>query len=217
MRNSFRVFALTAVMLVALGAQQAVAPAAPDNGANNNGTSALKARMEMRRVWSEHASLTRAYIVSAASGNPDTETLAKRVQQNADDLASTLGQYYGDAVRARLSTLFRMHAMLFSDAVTMAKTNEKDEMSSVQDKLELNGRETIAFLCSLNPRWDEATLRGEFEEHVNHENDELTAHVQQGGLGDLVASDEAQKQILELADMLSSGIERQFPDRFVAN
>jgi hypothetical protein len=214
MKNSFRAFALTAATLVALGAEPAAAPAAPDNG---NNTSALKARMEMRRVWSDHATLTRQYIVSAASDNPDTEALAKRVQQNADDLANTLGQYYSDGVRARLSTLFRMHATLFSDAVTMAKTNEKDEMSSVQDKLEMNGRETIAFLCSLNPRWDEATLRGEFEQHVNRENDELTAHVQQGGLGDLVASDEAQKQIVELADMLSSGIERQFPDRFVAN
>jgi len=217
MRNSIRLFALSALAMVALGAQFAPATGAPDNGGYPNDTPALKARMEMRTLWADHASLTHAYIVSTAAGLPDTEALAKRMQQNADDIASALARHYSNAVGARLSTLLRMHATLFSDAMLMAKKNEKDEMSSVQDKLELNGRETVAFLCSLNPNWDEATLRGEFEEHVNHENDELTARAGQDWPGDISAWDGAQEQILKLADMLSFGIERQFPDHFVAN
>ena len=213
MSNSIRVFAFTIVTMLALGAQSA--PAAPIYGTYND-TSALKARMEMRALWSDHASLTHAYIVSAAAGLPDVGALAQRMQKNADDIAGTLGRYYSDGAAARLSTLLRTHATLVSDAQQMAKNNEKDAMTSVQDKLELNGRETVAFLCSLNPNWDEATLRGVFEEHVNHENDELTSRVQQDWPGGITAWDDAQAQVLKLADMLSLGIERQFPDRFAA-
>ncbi|HKW15585.1 MAG TPA: hypothetical protein VJS69_13950 [Candidatus Krumholzibacteria bacterium] len=215
MKNLINGLVLVVVAVVAIGAKP-VPSAASNANASLNDTPALKARLEMRRLWSDHASLTHAYMVSAAVGLPDTETLARRMQQNADDIAGTLALYYSDGAGARLGTLFRTHAMLFTDAVQMAKKNEKDEMSSVQDKLELNGRETIAFLCSLNPNWDEATLRAEFEEHVNHENDELTARVSQDWPGDLTAWNDAQSQILKLADMLSFGIERQFPERFVA-
>ena len=215
MRNVINGLVLVAVAVVAIGAIPAPS-AASNTSAYVNDSPALKARLEMRRLWSDHAALTHAYMVSAAGGLPDTEALARRMQQNADDIAGTLALYYSDGAGARLGTLFRTHAMLFTDAVTMAKKNEKDEMSSVQDKLELNGREAVAFLCSLNPNWDEATLRAEFEEHVNHENDELTARVSQDWPGDLTAWGDAQNQILKLADMLSAGIERQFPDRFAA-
>jgi hypothetical protein len=201
--------------VITLGAEPAPPTATADDVHANN--TAVKARTEMRRLWLQHAALTHEYIVNATTGSNDTAALAKRVQQNADDLAGALGQYYSDGARAKLSTLFRAHATLFGDAITMAKTNEKDEMTSVQDKLELNGRETVAFLAFLNPNWDEATLRGEFEQHVNRENDELTARVQQDGPGDATAWNQAQEQIVEFADMLSAGIERQFPDRFAPN
>jgi hypothetical protein len=213
MRNLIRVIALLAVATVTAGP----AWSAPIYGTYND-NAALKARLEMRRLWSDHASLTHAYIVSAASDLPDVETLAQRVQKNADDIANNLSQYYSAAAGARLSTLLRAHAMLLSDAIQMARKNEKDEMTSVQDKLESNGRDTVAFLCSLNPNWDEATLRGEFEEHVNHENGELTTRTGQDWAGGITAWDDAQAQVLRLADMLSLGIERQFPERFaIAN
>jgi hypothetical protein len=199
--------------MVALGVQRA--PSAPIYGTYND-TAALKARMEMQRLWSDHASLTHAYIVSAGNNLPDVAVLAQRMQKNADDIANALGQYYSAGASARLSTLLRTHATLVSDALQMAKNNEKDDMTSVQDKLELNGREIVSFLCSLNPNWDEATLRGMFEEHVNHENDQLTTRSSQDWAGGITAWDDSQEQVLKLADMLSLGIERQFPDRFAA-
>jgi hypothetical protein len=58
MRHSIRVFVFLAVAM----ATAAPALSAPIYGTYND-NSALKARLEMRRLWSDHASLTHAYIV----------------------------------------------------------------------------------------------------------------------------------------------------------
>jgi len=89
-------------------------------------------------------------------------------------------------------------------------------MGPVQDKLQATGDQIVAFLVDLNPNWKQAGLDNLFEEHINHENDQLMARIDHDWDGDIKACDEAQEEALKLADTLSLGIERQFPDRFTA-
>jgi hypothetical protein len=216
MKRSIPVLALLSVTVLALGAKPGAPPVAADHDVYTTDTAALKARLEMRRLWSDHAALTHAYIMSATAELPNEEALARRVLENADEITNALAQYYSTATAARVSALLRQHVMLITDAVHMAKAKEKDEMGPVQDKLDGNGKELVSFLAGLNPNWNEAELGGMIEEHINHENDALMACVDHDWPGNINAWDDAQNDILKLADVLSLGLERQFPDRFAA-
>src|SRR5262245_47429657 len=42
-------------------------------------------RQDMRKLWEDHITWTRLYIVSAVAGLPDTDATAGRLFQNQDD------------------------------------------------------------------------------------------------------------------------------------
>ena len=53
-------------------------------------------------------------------------------------------------------------------------------------------------------------------DHLDATTAELVAHLQKDWAGDVAAYDRVHEQILTMADMLSSGIMRQFPAKFRA-
>lgn len=217
MKKSVCVALVVAAVIVGVTAQvAAAAPPPADTNVYFNDSAALKARMDMRRLWSQHAALTHTYIVSATADLPDAEFVVKRALQNADDIAAAVTTYYSQASAAKLSALLRAHVMLFTDAVRMARMSEKDEMGPVQEKLEGNGREIVSFLSSANPNWKEPDLDDFIDALINHENDELMARIDHDWDGELRAWNDADQHAQKLADMLALGIQRQFPDRFAA-
>jgi len=80
----------------------------------------------------------------------------------------------------------------------------------------MNGHEIVSFLADANPNWNAGELDDVIEAHINYENDQLMARIDHDWDSDNKAWIEAGKNAMKLADMLSQGLERQFPDRFVA-
>ena len=50
-------------------------------------------------------------------------------------------------------------------------------------------------------------------DHLDATTDELVAHLKKDWTADVAAYDKVHDQILKMADMLSEGIARQFPDK----
>jgi hypothetical protein len=193
MRRPATLAALLAAVMIratASGATPAPPPATAE-AVYPNDTAATRARLEMRRLWTEHTVLTHTYIVCAVADLPDAEFVVKRALQNADDIATAVTMYYSNTSATKLSALMRQHVMLFTDAVRMAKMSEKDEMGPVQEKLEGNAREMVSFLASANPNWKSGELRDMMDQFINHENDELMARIDHDWDGELTAWNEA--------------------------
>jgi len=219
MKKSIHIISGLMVLVLGALAPVAVSSPPPEAAADNdiyNDSPAVDARLEMRHLWAQQVSIMHAYIVSATSDLPDTEWLMKSATRNADDIAAAVTAYYSSAYGAKLSALLREHVILFSDAVRMAREREKDEMGPVQDKLDRNGHEIVSFLADANPNWSAGELDDVIEAHINYENDQLMARIDHDWDSDNKAWIEAGKNAMKLADMLSQGLERQFPDRFVA-
>jgi hypothetical protein len=81
--------------------------------------------------------------------------------------------------------------------------------------LKANGDSIAAFLSSANPRgFAREPLRGAFQMHITLLLQEATAQLKKDYSGSISAFDESQRQALQMADMLSEGIMKQFPSRF---
>ena len=81
--------------------------------------------------------------------------------------------------------------------------------------LRANGDSIATLLASTNTRgWSQETLKGAIQMHLNLLLQEATAQLKKDWSGSIAAYDESQHQAMQMADMLSDGIIKQFPSRF---
>ena len=51
----------------------------------------------MRKLWEDHVTWTRLFIIAAEAGSPDADATAKRLLQNQTDIGDAIKPLYGDA------------------------------------------------------------------------------------------------------------------------
>lgn len=81
--------------------------------------------------------------------------------------------------------------------------------------LKANGDSIATFLAKANPRgFQREALNTGMQMHIDLLLKEVTAHLKKDWAGSIQALDESHQQALQMADMLSEGIMKQFPSRF---
>ncbi len=171
-------------------------------------------RMAMRDLWVAHTTWTRMYIVSAVAGLPDAAVAANRLMQNQDDIGNAVKPYYGDDAGAKLTALLKSHINLAAAVVTAAKGGDTTKLKAAQTAWTANADSIANFLAAANPNWPAQTLMGMLHDHLNLTTNEAVSRLKKDWAGDVKAYDAIHQQAMMMADALSSGIIKQFPDKF---
>jgi hypothetical protein len=80
---------------------------------------------EMRRLWEDHITWTRLFIVSATAGLPDAPATTGRLLRNQKDIGDAIKPFYGRAAGARLTALLREHILGAAELVAAAKAGDQ--------------------------------------------------------------------------------------------
>jgi hypothetical protein len=169
----------------------------------------------MRRLWEDHITWTRLFIVSAAADLPDAPATTERLLRNQKDLGDAIKPYYGRAAGARLTALLREHIMIAANLVLAAKAGDQAAVERHSSAWYRNAREIADFLHTANPRnWPRREMRSMMRSHLDLTLAEAVAHLSGDHRAGIRAYDRVHRQILVMADMLSDGIAAQFPRRF---
>jgi hypothetical protein len=175
---------------------------------------AIKARMEMRKLWEDHVMFTRNYVISATSNLPDAQPVLDRLLKNQDDIGNAIRPYYGDAAAQKLSALLREHISIAGAVVKAAMANDAVTLSAQQKKWTQNGKDIAVFLSGANPNWRQADLEQMMQMHLDLLTQQVSARLHKDWTAEIKAYDDGHDHILKMADALSAGIEKQFPDKF---
>lgn len=193
-----------------------LAVAAPAN-ADSPPISKQSFNADMRKLWEDHITWTRLYIVSAIGGLADKDATAKRLLQNQTDIGNAVKPFYGDEAGAKLTALLRDHILIAVELIDAAKAGDKPKQDDATKRWFANADEIAAFLSGANPKnWPLADAKKMMHDHLNLTTKEVVAQLTKDYAGSIAAYDEVHAQILHMADMLSSGIEAQFPNKFKA-
>src|SRR5262245_22960826 len=170
---------------------------------------------QMRVLWTDHVVWTRLAIVTFAEGTAGFDATAARLLQNQVDIGDAFKPFYGQAVGNRLTGLLREHILIAVELLQAAKAGDAPALEAARVRWYANADDIARFLTSINPRsWPFDTVRAAMRTHLDQTLAEATHEL----TGDYQASvadyDEIQEHILSMADLLSSGIARQFPRRF---
>ena len=180
-------------------------------------TTAAAFRNEMRRLWEDHITWTRLYIVSAAADLPDLDLTTQRLLRNQADIGAAVKPFYGEDAGDELTRLLEEHILGAADLLAAAKSGNQTAIDMAAANWYVNADAIGAFLSAANPeRWPLADLQTGMRAHLDLTLQEATARLDGDYAADIAAYDEVHHHILAFADLLSDGIVGQFPDRFAA-
>jgi hypothetical protein len=170
---------------------------------------------DMRKLWEDHITWTRLFIVSAVADLPDLEATTARLLRNQRHIGNAIKPYYGKAAGKQLTKLLTEHILVAADLLGAAKAGDDDAVARHSDRWYQNGNEIGDFLHSANPdNWHRGEMRAMMREHLDLTLEEAVANLTNDHRTDIRAYNQIHKQILPMADMLSDGIAAQFPNRF---
>ena len=168
----------------------------------------------MRKLWSDHVFWTRLYIIEAAAGAPSLQNTTNRLLQNQTDIGNAITPYYGAAAGSQLANLLRQHILIAADLVTAAKAGDQAKVADADRRWHANADDIATFLSGANPNWPKATVLGMLNQHLALTTQEATNQLQGRWPESAANFDSIFTQILGMADALSDGIVKQFPNRF---
>jgi hypothetical protein len=172
----------------------------------------------MRKLWEDHITWTRLYIVSASTlpGDlPDLAPTADRLLANQTDIGNALKPFYGDAAGDQVTSLLREHILTAAQLIADAKAGDAAAVAADSTAWYANAHEIAVALNGLNPNhWPLADLDAMMKDHLDLTLAEAVARLQGHYADDIAAYERVHGEILEMADMLSDGIIAQFPSQF---
>jgi hypothetical protein len=170
---------------------------------------------DMRKLWEDHITWTRLYIVDALNNLPAKETTAGRLLKNQADIGNAFKPFYGDAAGRKLTSLLRDHILIAAGVIDAAKAGDDAKREEATKRWYANSDDIAVFLGGINPNnWPSADMRAMLREHLDTTAQEVSAGLKKDWGSDIKAYDKLHWQILKMADVLSSGVVRQFPDKF---
>jgi hypothetical protein len=169
----------------------------------------------MRKLWEDHVTWTRLVIVSLANDLPDSGPTVQRLLQNQDDIGDAIKPFYGDAAGEKLSALLRDHILIAAEILQAAKNNDTTALNNAIARWYVNADDIAVFLNSANPKdWPLDEMKMMMREHLDLTLQEAVAYLHGDHAASIAAYDQIHLQILGMADMISDGIVRQFPNKF---
>jgi len=169
----------------------------------------------MRKLWEDHVTWTRLYIVSAVAGLPDQGATAERLLKNQEDIGDAIRPYYGDEAGDALTELLKEHILVAAELIDAAKAGDSAAFDDANARWYANADEIAAYLNSANPEnWPLDEMQAMMRDHLDLTLQEASARLNGDYEADIAAYEEIHLQILHMADMLSEGIINQFPKEF---
>jgi hypothetical protein len=206
-------------LAVLLAAAVLAGAAAPAVARDSHRARALNTRQlafhdGMRKLWEDHITWTRLAIVSFAAGLPDLQATENRLLANQTDIGSAVRPYYGRAAGNKLTALLRAHILGAVAVLQAAKAGDQDATTKAVTAWYANGNDIADFLHSANPhQWSRADMRAMMKTHLDETLKEAQHRLAGNFDADVRDYEAVHRHILKMADMLSTGIMRQFPRR----
>lgn len=174
----------------------------------------VQLKTDMQKVWIDHTIWTRSYIVSAISNRPDQKDVLDRLLQNQQDIGNVIKPYYGEAAGNKLADLLREHILIAGKIVAAAKAGNQADVKKLEVDWHRNAEDISKFLSAANPNWQFKTLQDMLYKHLQLITEIVLACLKGDWKADIAATDKNEIHMIHLADILTEGIVKQFPEKF---
>lgn len=173
---------------------------------------------DMRKLWEDHITWTRLVIIGVFEDLPDLDPTVQRLLQNQVDIGNAIKPFYGDEAGEQLTALLTDHILIAAEILQAAKNGDTAALEDAVERWYANADDIAVFLNTANPKhWRLRAMKAMMKEHLDLTLKEATTYLNGDYEASIAAYDLVHLQALEMADMLSDGIIKQFPKKFKGN
>ncbi|MCE5222112.1 MAG: glycosyltransferase [Clostridium sp.] len=176
--------------------------------------SIVNMKIDQRKLWIDHVSWTRSFIISDLASLADKDPVLERLLKNQDDIGASIKPYYGEEAGNKLSKLLREHIVIAGQVVDSAKSNNKSDLDKYNKSWYKNADDIADFLSSANSNWVNSELKDMLHKHLEFVTAQVVARLNKNWKADIEAYDKGEEHMIKFADVLSDGIVKQFPQKF---
>jgi hypothetical protein len=176
---------------------------------------ALALHDAMRALWESHGTWTERAIVDFVGGLPDTQLAVKRLLRNQTQIGNAIKPFYGRKAGNQLTALLKGHINAAVALLQAAKSGDAAATATAKAAFYANGDRVARFLHRANPRhWSLRAMTTMMRVHLNQVVGLAVDQLEGRYAAAIRLYDVYIGHILDMAEMLSSGIVQQFPARF---
>lgn len=210
---------VAAIAVAAALAALAIVSAAPSGAAPARNRPitprALALHDRMRALWESHGTWTERAIVDFVGGLPDTQVAVARLLRNQTEIGNAVKPFYGRKAGNQLTALLKGHINAAVALLQAAKSGDSKATAARQAAFFANANRIARFLHAANPRhWSLRAMKTMMRVHLNQVIGLAVAQLQGHYRAAVRLYGVYIGHILDMADMLSTGIMQQFPARF---
>jgi len=168
-----------------------------------------------RRLWIDHVVWTSNYITSATTaGAEDQKEVLSRLLRNQEDIGNAVKPVYGEDAGNKLTDLLKEHIVIAGKIVDAAKNANNELVDQLNKEWYRNADDIAAFLVSTNSNLKNEDIKNMMYIHLELVTDDLIASLEKQWDKRINAIDEGITHIILMADAISEGIVKQFPEKF---
>lgn len=168
----------------------------------------------LRALWEQHIYWTRLAVGSILNRLPDEKATVARLLRNPEDFKKVLEPLYGPAVASQFAALLRDHLTIAAELVKALQAGNSMAAADANQRWFRNADDIAKLLSRINPNWSETEWRKMLYEHLNLLSRAVSARLAQNYEENVALDDLIELQALMMADIMTNGIVRQFPQAF---
>ena len=168
----------------------------------------------LRLLWLENVYWLQMAIQSMIFDLPDAGISSARLMQNPRDFEMAMQTFYGNDDAAAFAELMSNHLTIANELVNALMNSNANAAADAERRWYANADQMASFLSSINSNWSQESLQNLLRDHLdmikNIVNDMLAGNFEES----VTAFTDLESQATELADVMTDGIIREFPQYF---
>lgn len=177
---------------------------------------AVELRLAERDLWIGHIFWVRNVVLTTKLGEAAAAKVAEQqAVQNARTIADAVIPFYGKEAADKLFGLLAVHYGAIMEHMKAAFADDTEAEGVATKKMTKNAEDIAAFLNAANPKnWPKAALISVLTAHVGYHMAQIHAIHAKDFTSEAQTWEAMKNQIYVIADTLSEGIVKQFPQKF---
>lgn len=171
-------------------------------------------RKDLNIKIAEHIALTAEAMRTSYDNHESSTPVIDELDKNSHELADIIGNFYGDETKATFLKLWQDHVTFFINYTVSVKNDDKEGKEQALSDLEDYSQESAEFFAGLNNNLTAESLKSLFNDNRDLMIASIDNYIEGKYPESLDEESKAYAQAGGIADAISDGVIKQFPDKF---
>lgn len=166
----------------------------------------IKIKLQMRKLWTDHAIFTRQFIVDLLDNLPSIDYTIDRLNKNQEQTGNCFRPFFGDVAADNIVFLLKEHITVAAELFKAILSGNIADATTLEDQWTENAENISKFLGTINQYYSIDELSDIFKTHLILTKYQFIARMDKDYNADILYFDMGLNHLLRISDCLTDGI-----------